>query len=231
MVEKQSYLLIYKMEANVKIRIILADNHRIMREGLCSLFQKQAGMEVVGEADNGEVAIERAGELKPDVIVMDINIPGMDGIKVSRRIMSENPTVKILVLSAHLHKHIIDHALRAGVLGFVLKECTFEELTRAICTVQKNGTYMCPGIMNVLVTGYVSQLRTDTQPDFTALTEREYEIIRLLSQGKTSKEIALCKDISPKTVDACRRAIMDKLKINSLAELIKYAVRVGITNI
>lgn len=214
-----------------KIKILLANDHKIIREGLRSLFMNHPDMEVFDHDENGKSVLQLSNELEPDVIVIDINISGTDNIGLSRRILNENSNIRIVAHSDRIHMFLLSQAIKAGITGFVLKECSFEILVRAIRAVYENGTYMCPQIKDVLANGYLSQVRSDCQGQSSALTEREYEIIRLLSLGMTSKEIALRVDISPKTVDASRRTIMDKLRINSMAELIKHAIREGITSV
>lgn len=214
-----------------KIRILLANDHKIIREGLRSLFTSQPDMEVYDGEENGKTVSQLANELDPDVIVVDINMSGTDNIGLSRQILDENPNVRIVAHSDRIHMFLLSQAIKAGITGYVLKECSFEILVRAIRTVYENSTYMCPQIKDVLANGYLSHVRSDCRGQSSELTEREYEIIRLLSLGMTSKEIALRVDISPKTVDASRRNIMEKLRINSMAELIKHAIREGITSI
>ena len=219
------------MSRNDKIKILLANDHKIIREGLCSLFKSHSDMEVLDGEEDGKSVMQLSNELEPDVIVIDINMLGRDNIGLSRQITNENPNVRIVAHSERIHMFLLSQAIKAGITGFVLKECSFNVLVHAIRTVYENGTYICPQIKDVLANGYLSQVRSDNQGESPALTEREYEIIRLLSLGMTSKQIALHMDISPKTVDACRRNIMYKLRINSMAELIKHAIREGITTV
>ncbi len=219
------------MGSNGRIKVLLIDDHRIVCEGLHLLFESQPDMEVLGGAEVGKTIVQLAHELEPDVIVIDINMHETDNIELSRRVLNENPGVRIVALPAQLHMHVLEQAIRAGISGFVLKECGFDELARAVRAVYENRTHMCPKIKDIIANGYLSQMQADDKPGSSALTEKEYEIIRLLSLGMTSKEIALRVDISPKTVDACRRKIMYKLRINSMAELVKHAIRMGIAYI
>lgn len=219
------------MNRSDKIKILLANDHKIIREGLSSLFMSRSDMEVLDIEENGKSVLQLSNELEPDVIIIDINTSGTDNIGLSRQILDDNSNVRIVAHSDRIHLFLLSQAIKAGITGFVLKECSFKILVRAIRTVYENGTYMCPQIKDVLANGYLSQMRSDCQGQSQSLTEREYEIIRLISLGMTSKEIALRVDISPKTVDASRRNIMDKLRINSMAELIKHAIREGITSI
>ena len=219
------------MDNGGRIKVLLVHDHEILREGLHMLFKSQPDMEVLDGTEVGETVVQFTYELEPDVIVIDVNMAETDGIEFSRRISNENPNVGIVALTAQLHVHILEQAIRAGIAGFILMECGFDELARAVRAVYENRTYMCSKIRDILANGYLSQIQAYDQPESSALTEREYEIIRLLSMGMTSKEIALRMEISPKTVDACRRQIMDKLEINSIAELIKHAIREGITSV
>jgi len=214
-----------------KIKVLLADDHRAMCEGLCLLFQREADIEVLDGDAPCKSIVDLARELSPDVIVIDVNTSQTDNIELSRRILRDNAQVKIIVLPARLHVHVLEEAIRAGVSGFVLKECDFAELVRAVRAVHNNKTYMCSGIRDILANTYLSRVRSGDNGDSPALVEREYEVLRLLSLGMSSKEIGARLSISPKTVDACRRGVMNKLKIESIAELVKYAIRLGITSI
>jgi len=216
---------------NNRIKILLANDHKIVREGLRLLFASHSDMEVLDGEEDSKSVMQLSDELEPDVIVIDINMSGTDNIELSRRILKENPSIRIIVHPERVHMFFLSQAIKAGIAGFVLKECSFNELVHAVRTVYEDGMYMCPQIKDVLTNGYLDQVRSDCQGESSALSEREYEIIRLLSLGMTSKEIALRMEISPKTVDACRRQIMDKLDINSIAELIKHAIREGITSV
>jgi DNA-binding NarL/FixJ family response regulator len=219
------------VDRNNRIKILLVNDYKVVREGLCLLFESQSDMEVLDGEEDGKSVVQLSDELEPDVIVIDINMSGTDNIELSRLILNENPSIRIVAYPERIHMFFLSQAIKAGITGFVLKECSFNVLVHAVRTVYENGTYMCPQIKDVLANGYLSQVRSDCQGESSALTEREYEIIRLLSLGMTSKEIALRMEISSKTVDAYRRQIMDKLEINSMAELIKHAIRVGITSV
>ena len=218
------------MGTNEKIRIVLADDHEIMCEGLKYLIDKQEDFEVVGFAGTGEKVLQLVEELKPDVVVMDISMPVMDGIEAAMRIHNMDTGCKILVLSAVLTKHTIDQAIASGVTGLMMKESAFGEFADAVRVVNKGERYFCSRIMKIVATNYVGRLRNGTN-EAPVFTERECEVIRQFANGKSTKEIALRINMSGKTIDACRRKIMDKLGINSTAELVKYALRAGLTSL
>lgn len=230
------------MLANERIRIILIDNQKIMCDGLRALFKSQPEMEVVGQAQDGKEAIKIAHELKPDVIVVDINMSGLNVIGSVRHISQELPNVKIVILSMYLRKDFVSEMLRAGVSGYVLKSHNFSELIKAINTVMADNIYLCPKTTSVVVGDYVRR-RSGGSGDMDrscsggsgfsdeSLTDRESKVLELLADGKSSKEIARIISKSVKTVDARRRQIMQKLGIESIAELVKYAIRTGFTSI
>jgi len=230
------------MLSNEKTSIILVDNNRIMCDGLRALFNNQSDMEVVGEARDSSEAIKISHELKPDVIVMDVNISGFNNIDSVKHISQEHPDVKIIALSTYSMKSFISELLRAGVSGYVLKEHTFSELIKAIEVVMANEVYLCPKTISVVVGDYVrcrsggsgsldQNCFGGSNPSDELLTDRERKVLKLIADGKSSKEIASIIEMSVKTVDARRRRIMQKLGIESIAELVKYAIRLGITSI
>jgi len=216
----------------MSIKILLVDDHKIMREGLRSLIEKQAGMEVVAEAENGHIALKLTRKFKPDVIVMDINMPGLNGIDASRQIVAEFPGIKIIAFSMHADSHFVAGALKAGVSGYLQKDSAFEELAKAIRTVVANQTYLSSQIAGEVVKGYVEKLAADESAAPAAfLTVREREVLQLYAEGRTSKEIADLLNISIKTIDTHRHHIMEKLDITSIAELTKFAIREGLTTL
>ena len=219
------------MDYGDRIRILVADDHEIMRDGLGVLIRKHASMEIVGQAGTGSEAVKLAAELGPDVILMDYAMPDMDGIEASGFILSTNAEVKILLLAATLPRHCIDSAIGAGIGGIVLKDSTFDELVAAIKAVCNNEMYFCSRIMNAITGRYAKHTGLDCMAEAWTLKNREQEILRHISNGMSSKEIARHIHISPKTVDACRRQIMDKLHIDNIAGLVKFAVREGITTL
>jgi DNA-binding NarL/FixJ family response regulator len=209
------------------VKILLVDDHQVLREGLRSLLERQADMQVVGEAADGTAALRLVRELNPDLIIMDVNMPGMDGIDVTRLISRDHPGVKVLVLSMYLRKTFVSEMFKSGAAGYLLKESAFAEIAEAIRVVLKGERYVSKRVAGLLIDDYVEGVPKDAAK--TQLTKKELEVIRMLADGKSSKEIALITDTSVKTVDACRRRVMQKLEVRSLAELIKYAIREGLT--
>ena len=215
----------------MSIRILLVDDHKIMRDGLRSLIEKQNGMAVVGEAENGRTAIRLTRKLKPDVIVMDINMPDLNGIDATRRIVAEFPGTKIIAFSMHTDHQFVAGALKAGVRGYLQKDSAFEELDRAIRTVVADQTYLSPDITGDVVKGYLEKLLADESAAPAFLTDREREVVQLYAEGRKTKQIADRLNLSVKTVETHRRNIMEKLDITSIAELTKFAIREGLTTL
>ncbi|MBN2593966.1 MAG: response regulator transcription factor [Sedimentisphaerales bacterium] len=215
----------------MNIRVLLVDDHSIIREGLRSLLEKQPGMEVVADTDDGRKAFDLVRELLPDIIIMDITMPGLNGIEATRRIVDEFPAVKVIALSIHSKRRYVADMLSAGAAGYVLKECLFDELVQAIKAVAAGGRYLSPRIADVVVSDYVKRLSTTPESPFEALKTREREVLQLVAEGKSTKQIALDLHLSTKTIEANRRQIMEKLNIHSVAELTKYAVREGLTTL
>jgi len=212
-------------------RVLLVDDHAIIREGLRSLLEKQPDMEVVADADDGRKAIELVRELAPDIVIMDVTMPGLNGIEATRLIAAELPDVKIVALSIHSQRRFVADMLSAGAVGYILKECLFDELLQAIGVVLSGGRYLSPKIAEVVVDDYVKHLSNISDSPLSALTGREREVLQLVAEGKSTKEIALELHVSTKTIEANRRQMMDKLGVNSIAELTKYAVREGLTTL
>jgi two-component system response regulator NreC len=215
----------------VNIKILLADDHRILREGLRSLIDGLPNMEVIGEAANGREALHVAGQQGPDVVIMDVNMPDLNGIEATRLLMKELPTVKVVGLSMYSDKRFVDGLLRAGARGYILKSGAFEELANAVRTVMAGDIYLSPKVTGVVVENYVGILTTGEPALQAVLTAREREVLQLLAEGRSSKEIASRLHVSEKTVHTHRQNIMEKLDIHSIAELTKYAIREGITSV
>lgn len=214
------------------VRVVLADDHRIMREGLRSLLEKEPEIEVVGEAEDGRMAMELVEKLTPDIVVMDLTMPGLNGMEATRRILGRVPGVKVLVLSIHSDRRFVGGALSAGASGYLLKDCAFEELVRAIEAVVGGQTYLSPGIARTVVDGYVRQATGgEGEKVSSLLTVREREVLQLVAEGRTVKEIATTLGLSVKTVETHRGRLMAKLGIRSVAELTKFAIREGLTSL
>jgi DNA-binding NarL/FixJ family response regulator len=202
-----------------------------MREGLRSLIEKQPEMEVVGEAGDGRTTVRLVKRLSPDVVIMDITMPGMNGIEATRQITANFPGVKVVPLSTHSDRQFVLEVLRAGASGYVLKDCAFEELGRAIHAVASNQVYLSPGIANVVVESALTHEPTSDHQAFSGLTSREREVLQLLAEGESTKEIGFHLNLSAKTVESHRWKIMNKLGVHSVAELTKYAIREGLTSL
>jgi len=211
--------------------ILVADDHGVMREGLKVLIDNQPGMKVVSEAEDGRRVVELAKQLSPDMIVMDIAMPNLNGVEATRLILEENPNIRIIALSVHSDKHFVTEMLKAGASGYVLKSCLFDEVLRAIQTVAGGDYYLSPKITDVVVDDYKYYMATLNKSSEIRLTTRERQVIQLLTEGKSTKQIALSLHVSPKTVDANRREVMNKLGIFSVAELTKYAIKEGLTSV
>jgi DNA-binding NarL/FixJ family response regulator len=215
----------------MNIRIIIADDHKIVRDGLRSLLQREAEMQVIGEAENGRMAVALASKLSPDIIVMDIGMPDLNGIEATRHIVADLPGVKVIALSMHSDKRFVSGVLKAGASGYLLKDCAFEELTQAIETVLSGRIYLSPTITGVIVEDYVHITSGNEKSLRSKLSPREREVLQLIAEGKSTKNIASILNVSVKTVETHRQRIMEKLDIYSIAELTKFAIREGITSL
>ncbi len=211
------------------IRILLADDHPIVRDGMRFLLEKENDMSVVAVADNGRMAVQLACELRPDLAVMDIAMPEMNGIEATRRLTGEIPGIGVLILSMHSARRFVVEALAAGARGYLLKECASEELVRGIRTVAKNETYLSPKVADIIVRDYMKRLPEAQLPLHALLSSREREILQLVAEGKNTKEIAFILGVSVKTVETHRQQVMKKLNLHSVAELTRYAIREGLT--
>jgi DNA-binding NarL/FixJ family response regulator len=213
------------------MKILIADDHSIVREGLKSLIDKQKSMQVIGEAEDGQMAIDLTSELSPDIVIMDISMPNLNGIEATREILRNKPETKIIILSMYTDKHIVKESLEAGAKGYILKSNLLEELLQAIKTVKANERYLSPRITGIVIEDYINLKANDKTKTQIKLTSRDRHIIQLIAEGKSIKEISRIIKISTKTADANRRAIMNKLNIYNTAELTKYAIREGLTSL
>jgi two-component system response regulator NreC len=215
----------------MSINVLLADDHVIMRQGLKLLLNEQPGMKVIGEAVDGSEAIKLAKDLAPDVIVMDINMPDVDGILATQEIAKAAPKAKVVALSMCANKKLVTEMLKAGACGYVLKDYAITELVTAIEAIVEGDVYLCAKTTGLIVHDYVSGREQKTDSADPAITARQREIITRLAEGQSSKGIAYELSLSAKTVDALRRNILKKLDMDNLAQLIKYAIREGLTSL
>jgi DNA-binding NarL/FixJ family response regulator len=215
----------------MSVKIILADDHRIMREGLRALLEKQSGMEVIAEAEDGRSTVDLAHELKPDVVVIDISMPDLNGIDATRQIIGAAPHIKVIALSMHSDRKFVREMLSAGASGYLLKDSAFEELGTALAAVINNQTYLSPKIADTVIKDYLGKIDPTGSKTSPSLTSREREVLQLLAEGKTTKEIASKLCVSVKTIETHRKQIMEKVGLNSVAELTKYAIREGLTSL
>ncbi len=211
-------------------RIILADDHSIMRAGLAKILKDEEDIEVIAQTEDGQETVEKVRELLPDIVIMDIRMPNLNGIEATRQIVKDHPKVKIIALSMHSGKKFVVEMLKAGACGYLLKDCAADELTTAIRSVIENNNYLSPAITDVVIDDYVKGDSRPGESAFSVLTQREREVLQLLSEGNTTKQIALQLYISPKTVEAHRLRIMKKLDIDNIAKLTKYAIQEGLTS-
>ncbi len=212
-------------------RILLADDHRIVREGIRALLLEETNLLVVGEAETGREAVELARKLKPDVVVMDIAMPDLNGMDATRQIMTACPSTRVIALSMYSDKRFVREMLLAGAAGYLRKGCQFDELVEAIQTVVVGETYLAPEIASAVTADYVEYISHGAPSAISSLTSREREVLQLLAEGKRAKQIADLLHVSDRTVSTHRRHIMKKLGVDSLAGLIKFAVREGITSV
>jgi two-component system response regulator NreC len=213
------------------IRIILADDHRIVRQGLRTLIGQEPDMEVVGEAEDGLSTVTMVRELLPHVVVMDIKMPDLNGIEATQQILSEVSVVKVIALSMYADGRFVADMFKAGACGYLLKDCAFEELAKAIRLAMSNKTYLSLGIAEIMVKDYATMNSSPSESIFSTLTAREREVLQLLVEGKSTSQIAEILQISIKTVETHRQQVMQKLGTKSVAELTKYALREGLTSL
>lgn len=211
------------------IKILIADDHQIMREGLRSMLNQEPDFEVIGEAENGREALEIIEKTFPNVVIMDINMPDMNGTEATRQIHAKYPDTRVIALSMHSDRFYVSQMLKAGASGYLLKDCSKNDIIKAVRVVAKNKSYLSPEITGIIIEDYVQSNKPEKSEESIELTKKEREILQLLTEGKTSKEIASQLNIAQKTVEAHRVNIMKKLNIHNVAELTKYAIRHGIT--
>lgn len=215
----------------MQLRVLIADDHKIVRDGLRSLLSNYEDIVVIGEAENGWSTLQLSKKLSPDVIIMDVAMPDLNGIEATRQIIAEQSNIKVIGLSMHSDRRFIAEMFKAGASAYLLKDCAFEELVTAIRTVVQNKIYLSPNISNIIIENFVRYPGEPGESAFSILTNREREVLQLIAEGKSTKEIASYLNVSIKTIETHRMNIMDKLGVHSIAELTKYAIREGLTTL
>jgi two-component system response regulator NreC len=211
------------------IRILLADDHSVIRGGLRALLQQQPDFQVVGEANDGREAVALSESLHPDVVVMDLSMPNLNGTEAARQIANKFPEMSVIILSMHSDEAYVLRALKAGAKGYLLKECAESDLNQAIRAVRQGKSFFSPAVSRVLVEDYVRQLQDrDIEDSYELLTARERELLQLIAEGKSNKDVANMLNLSVYTVETHRANMMTKLNLHTVPELILYAVRKGI---
>jgi DNA-binding NarL/FixJ family response regulator len=210
--------------ATKRIRILLADDHAVVRQGFRMILSAHPDLEIVGEAGNGREAVELAATLRPDVVVMDVAMPELNGIEATRRLTADNPHTRVVALSMHKDSVYVREILRAGARGYLLKDSVADDLVAAVRAVASGEGYLSPGVSNAVLDDYRKHV---TNP-IDLLSSREREVLQMLAEGKTNKEIAVVLNLSVYTVDAHRGRIMEKLNVHSINELVRFAVRNGL---
>lgn len=218
----------------MKLRILLADDHEIVRRGLCALLQKHEGWEVVGEATDGREAVEKAKQLKPDVVILDVGMPNLNGLDATRQLLQYDPNFKVIVLTITDSDQVIREALDAGARGFVLKSDAARDLVSAVDALQHKRMFFTPRVNDLVLAGFLDKghvMSKSEAPSLPTLTAREREITQLLAEGKSSKEVASLLNLSTKTVETHRSNIMRKLSFHSIRDLVVYAIKNNIIQI
>ncbi|MFC1550853.1 response regulator [Candidatus Neomarinimicrobiota bacterium] len=210
-------------------KILIADDHRLFRQGLKAIIEKLTDFEVVMEAINGKEALEGCKKFKPDLVIMDVTMPLMNGIEATRKIIEECENIRILALSAHVDRKFISEILTAGASGYLHKNCNQQELLDALEQLNNGNMYICPDLTGIVVQDFVQNIKENQEPQH--LTSREYEVLQLVAEGLSTKEIAENLHLSIKTIETHRMHIMEKVNVTSVAALTKYAIREGITSL
>ena len=214
------------------IKIFLADDHTIVREGLAKLLEGEAGLQVIGEAENGREAVLKVEELKPDVVLMDIAMPMLNGIEATRQIKKNRPETKIIILSMHSHERYISELFRLGASGYLLKSAAGTDIISAIQAALKGETYLSPSISHKVIEDYLSLKKESYQENlYNRLSNREREVFQMIAEGTSTRKIAEVLFVSPSTVKTHRANIMEKLEMNNISQLIQFAIHLGIVEI
>lgn len=214
----------------MSIKIILVDDHKILRQGLRTMLEKIPDMEVVAEAEDGRTVVRQAQELAPQVIIMDVGLPDLNGIEATRQVLMVSPQTKVIGLSMHSDKRFVLNMIKAGASGYLLKDSAFEELATAIHTVMANKSYLSQEVAHIVVKDYLEG-PTNKPSAFSILTLREREVLQLIAEGKSSRQIAETLCLSIKTVETHRQQIMHKLDLHSVADLVRYSIREGLSSL
>jgi len=212
------------------LRILIADDHEVARKGIRALLEDHAGWEVCGEARDGREAVESASRLKPDVLLLDVGMPNLNGLDAARQILATTPEARILILTVYDSEQVVREVLATGALGFVLKSDAGRDLVAAVEALQHRRTFFTPKVAQMMLDGYLQPQESDTS-DKCVLTPREREVIQLVAEGKTTKEVAATLSLSVKTAETHRTNLMRKLDLHSIADLTLYAVRNGIVQV
>lgn len=215
----------------MKVRILIADNHRLFCQGLRTLAEQETDFEVVGEVPDGREAVERARELRPDVVLMDVVMPGLNGLEATRQIRRDVPGTRVLALSMHVDKRYVLGMLEAGASGYVAKDAAFDEVARAIRAVACGQVYLAPSVAGLVVEDFARRTSVPVASPPAALSPREIEVLQLLAEGWSAGRIASHLHVSVKTVETHRRNILGKLDLRTVADLVRYALREGITSL
>ncbi|MGC2062935.1 MAG: response regulator transcription factor [Thermodesulfovibrionales bacterium] len=215
----------------MSIRILMADDHRMFREGLRHLLEKEEDFLIVGEAENGRTAVKLAMELSPDIILMDVNMKDLNGIEATRQIASKKPSIRVVGLSMYSERQFVTEMLLAGVKGYLLKDAAIEELVLGIRTVMDGEVYLSPKIATGVIEEFTVGIKRAGSSVFSTLTPREREVLQMIAEGKSTKDIAFSLEISVKTIETFRQQIMAKLDIHSVAGLVKFAIREGLSSL
>jgi DNA-binding NarL/FixJ family response regulator len=216
---------------NGRTRVLLVDDQRMVREGLRALLSRKEDLEIVGEAADGSSAVELVRDLSPDVVVMDIEMPGLNGVEATRRLKAHSDRVRVVALSAHTDEAYVRHMLAAGACGYVLKATSHEDLLEAVRTARSGGTYLSPAVARLALGRSSQGMADDAASAYFLLGSREREVVQLVAEGKTSAEMAQRMGISVRTVETHRRNVLKKLGLHGTAELTKYALRQGLTSL
>lgn len=214
-----------------KIRVILAEDHTIVRQGLRALLEQSDDIEVIAEAEDGREAVNKTEQLKPDIVLMDISMPILNGIEATRQIKKKFPDIKVLILTMHTTEEYISQILHAGASGYLVKKSAHHELLSAIKAIQKGSSYLSPLVSKKVIDEYLQKTQDDIKQDrYEKLTTREREVLQLIAEGKANKEIAELLFLSVKTVETHKAHLMEKLNLHTTTDLIKYAIQKGIIN-